>query len=105
MTTTSTNNFVSIFKDGKIKPGIYRIRNIVGQTYVDIREHNKELCCRPITVLEGKGLVGTCPNLTPIVVVIIDFSGKSSLRVLDIPYAGYGELRLSLVCTERGNVA
>ena len=65
------------------------IQNIVSQTYVDIREHAMELCGRPVTVLEGKGSVSSHPNFAPIIVVIIAFSGKSSLRVLDIPYAGY----------------
>jgi len=47
-----------IFRDGKLKPGIYKIQNIVGHTHVDIREDTRELCCRPATVLnsEGKGL-------------------------------------------------
>ena len=48
---------VSAFKDGKFKPGIYMIQNIVSQTYVDMREHSRELCCRPDTLLEGTGLV------------------------------------------------
>jgi len=51
-----------IFESGKLKPGIYRIQNIVGQTYVDIREHSKELCCRPATLLEGKGLWEILPS-------------------------------------------
>ena len=55
---------MSTFKDGKLKPGVYQIQNIVGQTYVDIREHTGELCCRPATLLEGKGLVGLCPPST-----------------------------------------
>jgi hypothetical protein len=49
---------MSLFKDGKLRPGIYKIQNIVGQTYADIRDHTKELCGRPATALEGKGLVG-----------------------------------------------
>lgn len=39
-----------------MRSGVYKIQNIVGQTYVDTREHSKELCCRPATLLEGKGL-------------------------------------------------
>ena len=70
MTVTSTNDSVSIFKDEKLKPGIYRIQNIVGQTYVDIREHTRELCGRPTTVLEGKGPVSSRPNLFSIVIII-----------------------------------
>ncbi|KAF9781769.1 hypothetical protein BJ322DRAFT_243359 [Thelephora terrestris] len=52
----STSDSSSVFTDGKLKPGIYRIQNIAGHTYLDIRDESKELCCRPITVLEGKGL-------------------------------------------------
>ena len=59
MAPTSTNESDSVFKDGRIKPGVYKIQNIVSQTYVDIREHSRELCGRPTTVLEGKGLVGS----------------------------------------------
>jgi hypothetical protein len=54
---------MSIFEDGKLRPGIYKIMNIVGQTYVDIREHTKELCCRPAAASRGKGLVGSCLRL------------------------------------------
>jgi hypothetical protein len=77
-----------VFEDGRVRPGIYKIMNSVGQTYVDIREHNRELCCRPTTVLEGKGLVGSYLRLAPIIVAMTILSGKFSLRDLDIPYAG-----------------
>ena len=89
MTLTSKNESISVFRDGKLKPGIYKIRNIVGQTYVDIREHTRELCGRPATALEGKGLVGSCPCLARIFVILIIFSGKFCLPGPDIPYAGY----------------
>ena len=104
MVVTSTNDPASIFKDGKLKPGVYKIQNIVGQTYVDIREHSRELCGRPATVLEGKGLVGSCLYL--------------ALTILSLPSVGnpaFGsrvyhtqssvELRSSLLCTKRGNIA
>ena len=79
-----------IFEGGKLKPGIYRIQNIVSQTYVDIREHTKELCCRPSTLLEvRKGLVSPRCRLAQRTFPIAVFSGKSYLRVLDILYAGY----------------
>ena len=89
MTLTSTNESESVFRDGKIKPGIYKIQNIVGQTYVDIREHTKELCGRPAAALEGKGLVRFCPYLTHTVVIPVISSGKFSLLGPDILYAGY----------------
>ena len=57
--TLHTMTSTSIFKDGKLKPGIYKIQNAASNTYVDIREHPKELCCRPATLLEGKGRVGS----------------------------------------------
>ena len=54
------DNPVSIFEDGKLKPGIYKIQNIVGQTYLEIRDHSKQLCCRPASALEdGNGLVNS----------------------------------------------
>ena len=62
----SANDAASVFADGKVKPGIYRIQNIAGHTYLDIRDEKQELCCRPITVLEGKGLVSPRLQLSPI---------------------------------------
>ena len=97
---------MSIFKDGKLKPGIYKIQNIVGQTYVDIREHTRELCCRPATLLEGKGLVGLCPPSTYHRI-------HSCLQWEILPLGpGYTIRRVrmvsnhvSLSCAERGSVA
>ena len=58
MTLHSHSDSLSVFKDGKPKPGIYKIQNLYSQTYLDIHEHSKELCCRPAQNLEeGKGLV------------------------------------------------
>jgi len=79
MALTSTDDPTSIFKDDKLKPGVYKIQNIVGQTYVDIREHVRELCCRPAAVLEGNGLVGSRPHPTPIAVFMITSVGNSPL--------------------------
>ena len=59
MALTSTSSYESIFKDGKLKSGIYKIQNIVSQTYLSVREHTRELCCRPATVPEGIELVGS----------------------------------------------
>jgi hypothetical protein len=48
----------SILKDGKLKPGIYQIQNLVGQTFVEMQESARQLCCRPSTALSnGGGLV------------------------------------------------
>jgi hypothetical protein len=104
VTPAPTNNSMSIFEDGRLRPGIYKIMNIVSQTYVDIREHTKELCGRPATLLEGKGLVGSCFRLAAVVAPMSIFSGKSSLLDPDIPYAGYSiEPRFTLPCAERGD--
>ena len=59
MATTSVDNPPSIFfKNGQLKPGIYKIQNVYAQTYMDIHDHSKDVCCRPATALaEGRGLV------------------------------------------------
>jgi hypothetical protein len=57
MILPSQHDPTSIFADGKLKAGIYKIQNIAGHTYLDIRENTQELCCRPGTALEGKGFV------------------------------------------------
>ena len=101
MTLASTSSHASVFKDGRLKPGVYKIQNVVGQTYVDLREYTRELCCRPATALEGGGLVGSCPRLVHIVVIVTIFSGKSTLWVLDIPYTWYSRglhCNLTVVC-------
>ena len=49
-----------IFQDGKLKPGLYKIQNLVSKTYVDIHEHTMEVCCRPASALEkDDGIVRT----------------------------------------------
>ena len=58
MTLTSTSDATSIFKEGKLKPGIYKIQNLFAESYLDIHRHSKEVCCRPARDLEdGRGLV------------------------------------------------
>ena len=59
MTTNSTtNDSSSILRGGKLKPGIYKIQSLYTRTYLDIHEHSREVCCRPVTALEeGAGLV------------------------------------------------
>lgn len=55
---STTGDPLFIFEDGKLKPGIYKIQNLFSQTYMDIHEHSREVCCRPVTDLgEGRGLV------------------------------------------------
>ena len=56
--TMAFNNPTSIFKDGKLKPGIYKIRNLFNEGYVDIYEHSREMRWRSAQELEeGRGLV------------------------------------------------
>jgi len=57
MTLTSTSNPFSILKDGKLKPGVYKIQNLYHQNYLDVEEHSRKMCCRPARDLEdGRGL-------------------------------------------------
>jgi len=57
MALTSTNDSSSIFKDGKLKPGIYKIQNIYTETFLDIDVHSRDVSCRSATALgEGRGL-------------------------------------------------
>ena len=52
------SNPSSIFKDGRLKPGIYKIQNLFNGGYVDIYEHSREMRRRSAQELEeGRGLV------------------------------------------------
>ena len=58
MTQNTTGATSSIFEDGKLKPGIYKIQNIETENYLDIEVHTRKVCCRPARDLgEGRGLV------------------------------------------------
>jgi len=58
MTLNTTDESPSILQDGKLKPGIYKIWNILTEAYVDIEVHSRSVCCRPAQNLEeGNGLV------------------------------------------------
>ena len=91
LTTTmnsTTSDSLSIFKDGKLKPGIYKIQNLYTRTYLDIHEHSKEVCCRPATALEeGGGLVRPF-SVNLLFAHLTSRSGRSSLLGLDTPYRG-----------------
>jgi len=51
-----------IFENGKLKAGIYKIQNLYTQGYVDVHEHSREMCCRPVQELqEGRGIVRRYP--------------------------------------------
>jgi len=59
MTSTS---IPSIFENGKLKPGIYKIQNLYTEGFVDIHEHSREMCCRPARDLgDGRGMVRQHP--------------------------------------------
>lgn len=64
MTLSSTSSSSSIFRDGKLIPGVYKIQNLYAETYLDVHLHSMELCCRPARDLEGKrGFVRPCLHL------------------------------------------
>jgi len=56
----------SIFQDGQLKPGIYKIRNTVSKTYVATKGEPRQLCGRPSTCLvSGEGEVRPLHDLSP----------------------------------------
>ena len=58
MAPNPTGNSLSIFQDGKLKPGIYKIQNLSTQNFLDIKEDTRDVFCLPATLLgEGRGLV------------------------------------------------
>ena len=58
MTQNSTSDSSSIFEDGRLKAGIYKIQNIYTETFLDIELFSRGVCCRPAKDLgEGRGLV------------------------------------------------
>ena len=63
MTTTLPSGPPSIFKDGKLKNGIFKIQNLLTGGYVDVEAHSMGVCCRPAKNLEeGRGLVRWHPS-------------------------------------------
>ena len=60
---TSASGFSSIFEQGTLKPGVYKIQNIHTENYLDILSlASMELCCRPEKNLGvGRGLVRLHP--------------------------------------------
>ena len=81
---------LSIFENGRLKPGVYEIQNLYSQTYLDIHEHSRETCCRPAQDLEeGRGLVR--PTLWSVIRVPDDWKWK-----IMPPEAGYSVQRVSV---------
>ena len=54
MLTPPTDDPMSIFVGGKLKSGTYKVQNLASQTYLEVLDHSKELCCRIATVLTPK---------------------------------------------------
>jgi len=88
MAPNSTNDPSSIFEEGNLKPGIYKIQNVFTETFADIEMHSRQVCCRPAKDLaEGRGLVCWYPS--PAVSTYLTFrSGKSKASVMDIRCEG-----------------
>jgi hypothetical protein len=58
MTFRSISDPSSIFEDGRLKGGIYKIQNIQTENFLDIEVHTRKICCRPARDLgEGRGFV------------------------------------------------
>ena len=80
----------SIFQDGKLKPGIYKIRNVYAETYADVEVHSRTMCCRPTRNLEeGRGLVRPFLQST----VRVSDDSKWEIKPLG---AGYSVQRVSV---------
>jgi len=90
MTLNSISDAPSIFKDGKLKPGIYKIQNLESETYLDIHQNSKQVCCRPAGDLEdGGGLVRLSPPLVHVIEhLMIIKSGRSKALGLDTRCGG-----------------
>ena len=84
MTSNLHSDSLSIFKDGKLKPGTYKIQNIYTETFLDIEIHSRGMCCRPARDLgEGRGLV----RLYLLSVVHVSDGGKWEIKPLGAGYS------------------
>ena len=54
---------MSIFVNGKLRPGVYQVQNLTGQTFLEILEDTKEVCCRPAAVLSPQDALVCDSNL------------------------------------------
>ena len=61
MAFTPTYNSPSIFEGGRLRPGIYKIKNIYHDTPADIEVSSRELHCSAQELREGRGLVCSYP--------------------------------------------
>lgn len=79
----------TIFEDGRLKPGLYKIQNLLSGTYLDIHEHSMEVCCRPASALEKNGGIVRVPCYFTFFSKPFGRSGKSFRSVLVIQFAWY----------------
>ena len=83
----STSGSSSIFENGKLKPGFYKIQNLFSETYLDIHRHSREVCCRPAQDIEGgRGIVRL--HLQSAFAYLMTRSGRSRGLGLDIQCSG-----------------
>jgi len=55
MLVTVPDDPMSIFEYGKLKPGKYKVQNLTSQTYLEVQNDSRRLCCRPDRVLSPWG--------------------------------------------------
>lgn len=97
MATRPRSNSPIVSPDGRVKPGIYKIKSILTQTYVDIEVHLRTLCGRPAENLgAGSGLVRTFRGVLFAYLTVT--SGKSNLLDPGIPFGGYVKVYLRNIC-------
>lgn len=70
MHTSPASDPMSIFVDGKLKSGVYKVQNLASQTYLEVLDHSKELCCRIAAVLTPKDAL-VIRNAPPIIERIV----------------------------------
>ena len=78
MTSNLHSDSLSIFKDGKLKPGIYKIQKIYTETFLNIETHSRGVCCRP-----ARDLV----RLYLLSVVHVSDGGKWEIKPLGVGYS------------------
>ena len=86
---TSPSLGYTIFEDGKLKPGLYKIQNLISKTYLDIHEHSMEVCCRPVSALEENDGIVRSPFFHLLLNKPFGYSEKSFRSVLVIQFAWY----------------
>ena len=85
MALASTSETPSIFKDGKLKPAVYKIQNFFYDYYLDFDQLSKEVCCRtPEELEDGRGLVRL--RLRSLWFVSLTTGGKWEIKNLGVGY-------------------